>query len=86
MQVIVHRQLDLTTVNVCGWAVTTGLVKSNGRLLPGLCRLTVDPTTVTTCYLCQDRRNVIVSICLLFLPSARQHLSYGDCLEVKREY
>jgi len=20
------------------------------------------------------------------LPSARQHLSYGDCLEVKREY
>jgi len=25
--------------------------------------------------------------CLLNpLPSARQHLSYGDCLEVKREY
>ena len=29
----------------------------------------------------------IVFICLVYLPpSARQHPSYGDCLEVKREY
>ena len=25
-------------------------------------------------------------VIITFLPSARQHLSYGDCLEVKREY
>jgi len=37
-------------------------------------------------YLC-DRsvRRLCLSDCLS-LPSARQHPSYGDCLEVKREY
>ena len=30
--------------------------------------------------------NNLIVCCYAPLPSARQHLSYGDCLEVKREY
>jgi len=29
---------------------------------------------------------VVVVVVVIPLPSARQHPSYGDCLEVKREY
>ena len=39
--------------------------------------------------LCQERVHVFVQangVMLMSLPSARQHPSYVDCLEVKKEY
>ena len=61
---------------------------------PATCKLQVwcpaNSTIVSPCFTymlckCMTHVNIDSAVCLP-LPSARQHLSYGDCLEVKREY